>query len=102
MRKKSLTSSEEKHFQRALDEVSQNAKDHRHIRPQATVLIEEFSEAILSLRGKHKDPVVLELTQIAGVCINLIWQLEAGYEEHVNNIIAEKDKQNLGKKSKKH
>lgn len=49
-------------------------------RPKMTTLVEEFAEAVLSARGKHEDPLTLELVQIASVCGNLLWQIETGVD----------------------
>ncbi len=57
-----------------------------HKRPAMTTLVEEFSEATLSARGKHEDPLELELMQIASVCVNLISQIRLGDEARVKNI----------------
>ena len=40
--------------------------------------VEEVSEATLASRGKHEHPLRLELVQIAGICINMIRQIDAG------------------------
>ncbi len=58
--------------------VLSNAADNSHKHPAMTTLIEEFAEAVLAARGKHEHPLRLELVQIAGICINLIRQIDAG------------------------
>ena len=73
-------------FQQAVETIVANAKEHQHRRPAMTTLLEEFAEAVLAARGKHNDPLELEITQIGGTCINILWQLSTGHEEHVCNI----------------
>lgn len=55
-----------------------NANAHEHKKPNMRTLWEEVSEATLSWRGKHEHPLRLELVQIAGICINMIRQIDAG------------------------
>lgn len=62
----------------AISAVIQNANENRHKLPNALTLLEEVAEAILAARGKHDDPLRLELTQIAGICINLIRRMDYG------------------------
>lgn len=64
----------------AVKDVIRNANTHGHKKPNIRTLSEEFAEAILAERGKHEHPLRLELVQIAGVCINMIRQLDAGEE----------------------
>ncbi len=87
-----LTKKEMQLLNEAVADIEKNARDNAHKRPAVTKLIEEFSELILAFRGKHKDPPELEITQIGGIAINILWQLKAGKVEHVNNIKPSKDK----------
>lgn len=80
-----LSDAEEEAFRLAVNRVVVEAQNHRHKRPKVTTILEEFSEMILSFRGKHDDPPELELVQVASVCINVLWQLELGLD--VNNIV---------------
>ncbi len=73
-------------FNRAFLDIKQNALEHSSKKPAMTTLIEEVAEAVLSARGKHNDPLELEITQIGGVCINILAQLYAGNHNHVKNI----------------
>ena len=56
--------------------VLENVKDNSHKHRTRDddfwlmMLLEEVSELVLSLRGEHGDPPDLELTEIAGICIN--------------------------------
>lgn len=61
-------------------DVLENADANRHKKPNIRTLSEEYAEAILASRGKHEHPLRLELVQIAGVCINMIRQIDAGEE----------------------
>lgn len=61
----------------AMDVIA-NANENKSKRPNIRALSEEFAEAILAERGKHEHPLRLELVQIAGVCINMIRQIDAG------------------------
>ncbi len=81
-----LTTVEVESLRKAADDVRQMAVDNRFKRPKMTTLVEEFSEAVLAARGKHDDPLELELLQIASVCVNLIWQLRVYGEEEVSNL----------------
>lgn len=65
-------------FDEAIRDVIQNADEHKAKHPAMTTLVEEFAEAVLASRGKHDHPVRLELVQIAGICINLIRQIDNG------------------------
>lgn len=76
----SLTVDEGIALSEAIREVSENAISNAAKRPKMTTLLEEVAEAILASRGKHDDPLELELTQIAGVCINLLWQMKMGVD----------------------
>jgi len=69
----------------AIQRVAINARANAYRRPAFSTLLEEFAELVLSLRGKHDDPPQLELEQIGGIAINMLWQIECGYMEHVNN-----------------
>lgn len=64
----------------SIEAVITNANINMHKRPNMRTLLEEVSEAVLADRGKHEHPLSLELTQIAGVCINMLRQIEAGYQ----------------------
>lgn len=64
----------------ALSSVIANANEHQAKKPNMRTLWEEVSEATLSWRGKHEHPLRLELVQIAGICINMIRQIDAGEE----------------------
>jgi len=44
-------------------------------------LLEEISELILSLRGKHDNPPDLELVEIASICINWLEKRKSESEE---------------------
>lgn len=81
-----ITEQERKLFTRALSAVIRNAREHKHKRPAMSTLLEEMAEAILSSRGKHHDYLELEIIQIGGICINILWQLYDGQEKHVCNI----------------
>lgn len=85
-----LSETEREFWWDAVNDVIGEAKDNAHKRPKMTTLLEEFSELVLSLRGKHDDPPELELAQVASVAINLLWQLKMGYD--INNIVTIKDK----------
>lgn len=63
---------------KAVHDVAKNANEHEHKNPNMRTLWEEVSEATLSWRGKHDHPLRLELVQIAGICINMIRQIDAG------------------------
>lgn len=67
-------------------EVENMALHHAHKRPAMTTLVEEMAEAVLAARGKHDDPLELELMQVASVAVNLIAQLRMGREGHVRNL----------------
>src|SRR4030042_2236405 len=62
----------------AAKDVINNANQHEQKHPALSTLFEEFAEAILAARGKHEHPLRLELVQIAGICINLIRQIDSG------------------------
>lgn len=85
-----LSDDERQAFNDAVALVLGEAEAHRHKRPKVTTLIEEFSEMILAFRGKHDDPPELELTQIASVAINILWQMQCGVD--VNNIVTIRDR----------
>lgn len=65
---------------KAVLSVVENAYENQHKKPNMRTLWEEVSEATLSWRGKHEHPLRLELVQIAGICINMIRQIDAGEE----------------------
>lgn len=67
-------------FDPPIADVIQNANENQHKRPNMRTLSEEYAEAILAWRGKHEHPLRLELVQIAGVCINMIRQIDAEEE----------------------
>jgi hypothetical protein len=81
-----LTREEKRSFNDALEEIELNAHEHCRERPAMTTLIEEVAEAILAARGKHEDELALEITQIGGICINILWQLYLDRHNHVCNI----------------
>lgn len=85
---KELTEEEKFAMIEVIVPIAENAADNAHKRPKVTTLLEEVAEMILSFRGKHDDSPELELTQIAGICINLLWQMKMGYD--VNNIITKR------------
>ncbi len=70
----------DKGFEQAVQDVLRNAEDNYHKRPNIRTLSEEFAEAILAERGKHEHPLRLELVQLAGICINMIRQIDNGEE----------------------
>lgn len=55
-----------------LDDMRRNAAKQ----PNMSTLLEEVAEAILASRGKHEHPLRLELVQIAGICLNIIAQMD--------------------------
>lgn len=63
---------------RVIMDVSLNVYENLHKRPNMNTLLEEMAEAILANRGKHEHPLRLELVQIAGICVNMIRQIDAG------------------------
>lgn len=65
-----------KERERAIEDVIANADENQHKRPNIRTLSEEYAEAILAERGKHEHPLRLELVQIAGICINIIRQID--------------------------
>lgn len=67
-------------FDKPARDVLENADTNRHKKPNMRTLWEEISEATLSWRGKHDHPLRLELVQIAGICINMIRQVDNGEE----------------------
>jgi hypothetical protein len=73
-------------FLHVAGEVREMAADNAYKRPKMTTLVEEFAEAVLAARGKHDDPLKLELQQIASICINLLWQMEVHGEESIANL----------------
>ena len=85
-RGKPLTREERRMFDNALAEIGQNAEEHCRKRPAMTTLIEEVAEAILAARGEHEHELSLAITQIGGICINILWQLYLDRDEHVCNI----------------
>jgi hypothetical protein len=62
----------------AIQDVIHNVNENWSKRPNMRTLMEEVAEAILADRGKHDHPLRLELVQIAGICINMIRQIDAG------------------------
>ncbi len=81
-----LSRLEKKMFRRAVRVVTDTAAENAELRPAMSTLLEEVAEAILAARGKHDDPLELEIEQIASVCINILWQLYRGHKKHVCNI----------------
>lgn len=81
-----LTDLEKQMFNRAVTEIVSSASENAEKRPAITTLIEEVAEAILSSRGKHDDFLKTEIVQIGSICINILWQLNCGYEDHICNI----------------
>lgn len=81
-----LNKQEKERFEMAVMAVDRNAQEQREKRPAISTLLEEMAEAILAARGKHEDTLELEITQIGGICINILWQLFMGQEDHVCNI----------------
>ncbi len=81
-----LSAAEYDQLNKVLDEVRHIAQDNAFKRPKMTTLTEEFSEAVLASRGKHDDPLRLELMQIMTVCANMIWQIDLYGEEMVANL----------------
>ncbi len=77
---------QEKMFNRAVDTIVENAQEYRYKKPAMSTLLEEVAEVILSSRGKHSDYLKLEITQIGGICINILSQLYDGREDRVCNI----------------
>lgn len=69
-----LTRAEESvilHRRQCLNHRRDENDDYWHL-----MLLEEVAELTLSLRGKHKHAPELELTEIAGICIN--WMEKRG------------------------
>jgi hypothetical protein len=85
-----ITAAETKAFVDVALAVRMMAMDNILKRPKMTTLVEEFAEAVLSARGKHDDPLELELMQIASVCINLLWQIKLYGPESVANLRTER------------
>lgn len=81
-----LTASEQAVLVNVADKVVAMAQKEAWRRPKMTTLVEEFAEAVLASRGKHDDPLHLELMQIASVCINLLWQSEMYGDEEIANL----------------
>jgi hypothetical protein len=67
-------------FWDCVDTVIDIANEYAYKRPKLTTLMEEVAEVILASRGKHNDPLELELVQVAAVAINCLWQLRMGYD----------------------
>lgn len=86
MAKRKLSKSEEERFEWAIEAIVTNAREHKEKRPAMTTLIEEMAEAILVCRGKHDDSLELEIVQMGGICINILWQLFMSQEDHVCNL----------------
>lgn len=87
---KEVSDLEWRYHREAVNDVLKEAATNAHKRPKMTTLIEEFSELVLSLRGKHDDPPEVELKQVASVAINLLWQMKMGQD--INNIVTFKEK----------
>ncbi|KKN62951.1 hypothetical protein LCGC14_0506610 [marine sediment metagenome] len=83
---KEMTYQEKRFYDNAVTAVLEDAHKHREMRPAMSTLLEEIAEAILASRGKHDDPLELEIVQIGGICINILWQLYSKHISHVNNI----------------
>jgi hypothetical protein len=66
----------------ALQDVIHNVNENWSKRPTLNTLLEEVAEAILAARGKHEHPLRVELVQIAGICINMIRQIDAGTNDY--------------------
>lgn len=81
-----LTREEQRAFDDAVTEINANAEEHCQLRPAMSTLLEEVAEAILAARGIHDDSLQLEITQIGGICINILWQLAMNHDDHVCNI----------------
>jgi hypothetical protein len=81
-----LTVGEYNTLNAVMDEARLMAQDHAYKRPKMTTLTEEFAEAVLASRGKHDDPLRLELMQIMTVCANLVWQIDLYGEDEVSNL----------------
>ncbi len=81
-----LAKDKEALYLRAITDIVENAREHSCKRPAMSTLLEEMAEAVLSSRGKHDGPLELEITQIGGICINILWQLYDGLEEHVCDV----------------
>lgn len=77
-------------FDDALEQISQNAHEHCRLRPAMSTMLEEMAEAILAARGKHEHELMLEIEQIGGIAINILWQLRLDRYEHVCNIGGER------------
>lgn len=75
-----LTTDEVYALEQAATDVVLMAREHASKRPKMTTLVEEHAEAVLAARGKHDDPLELELLQIASVCVNLVWQIRTGVD----------------------
>jgi len=61
-----------------VNEVIANANANYYRKPNLLTLLEEIAEMILSGRGKHDDPLELELIQMAGICINIVRRIRNG------------------------
>jgi hypothetical protein len=81
-----LTLEEKVCFDEALIDIGVTAEQHCRRRPAMSTLIEEVAEAILAARGKHDHDLALEISQIGGICVNILWQLYMDQHEHVQNI----------------
>jgi len=86
MTKRKLNKQEKERFEMAVIAVDRNAQKHREKRPAMSTLIEEMAEAILASRGKHNDTLETEIIQIGGICVNILWQLAMGQEDHICNL----------------
>lgn len=73
-----LSEKELEAFSQAVAVIVRNAADNAAKRPKMTTLMEEVAKAILASRGKHDDPLELEISQIGGLCINMLWQMATG------------------------
>ena len=53
-----------------LEQVRRNAMLHIDKCPCLAMLLAEVSELAYAIVGRHEHPMELELTQIAGICVN--------------------------------
>ncbi len=87
-----LTDQEKKFRDHAAANIVDNALEYCHRRPAMSTLLEEMAEAILASRGKHDGPLTLEIVQVGGICINILWQIYSGQTDHVCNIGTKNDR----------
>lgn len=88
-----LTTEEWHAFNAAFEEIRTEASKHAHRRPKLTTLLEEFSEVVLASRGKHDDPLSLEVRQVASVAANCLWQIILYGDDEVANLRTHKEDQ---------